>query len=54
MGAEKSPKDAHDLAGLSVWDLKKALHICIVDVAAMRDIIVIVLEAAFRKVRNID
>ena len=47
------PKNAEGMAELNVWQLKKSMHTCIVDVAAMVDVLVITITASFLKVRNL-
>ena len=53
LGAANKPKNAEGMAELNVWQLKKSMHTCIVDVAAMVDVLVITITASFSKVRNL-
>ena len=53
LGAANKPKNAEGMAELNVWQLKKSMHTCIVDVAAMVDVLVITITASFLKVRNL-
>ena len=53
LGAANKPKNAEGVAELNVWQLKKSMHTCIVDVAAMVDVLVITITASFLKVRNL-
>ena len=52
LGAEARPKDPVAMAELVVWDLLKSMHACEIDTAAMRDILVVILSAAFLKLQN--
>ena len=46
------PKNAEQMAELTVWQLKKSMHASELDVAAMQDILVIILKASLLALQN--
>ncbi len=49
---ERAPKEAAEIAGLSVWALKKALHVAEIDTALMEDITFAFINGLYMKLRG--
>ena len=49
---ERAPKDAAEIAELSVWALKKALHVAEIDTALMEDITFAFINGLYMKLRG--
>ena len=49
---ERAPKDAAEIAELSVWALKKALHVAEIDTALMEDITFAIISGLLMKLRG--
>ena len=52
MGDADKPKNAEQMAELTVWALTKSMHASELDVAAMQDILVIILKASLLALQN--
>ena len=50
---ERAPKDAAEIAELSVWALKKALHVAEIDTALMEDITFAFINGLYMKLRGV-
>ena len=49
---ERAPKDAAEIAELSVWALKKALHVAEIDTALMEDITFAFINGLYMKLQG--
>ena len=49
---ERAPKEAAEIAGLSVWALKKALHVAEIDTALMEDITFAFINGLYMKLQG--
>ena len=52
LGDADKPKNAEQMAELTVWALTKSMHASELDVAAMQDILVIILKASLLALQN--
>ena len=52
VGDADKPKNAEQMAELTVWALTKSMHASELDVAAMQDILVIILKASLLALQN--
>ena len=49
---DRAPTTVDGIAELSVWDLKKALHVCAIDTALMEDITFVIISGLLMKLRG--
>ena len=49
---DRAPTTVDGIAELSVWDLKKALHVCAIDTALMEDITFAIISGLLMKLRG--
>ena len=49
---DRAPTTVEGIAELSVWDLKKALHVCAIDTALMEDITFAIISGLLMKLRG--
>ena len=49
---DRAPTTVDGIAELSVWDLKKALHVCAIDTALMEDITFAFINGLYMKLQG--
>ena len=49
---DRAPTTVDGIAELSVWDLKKALHVCAIDTALMEEITFAIISGLLMKLRG--